>query len=105
MSTRNGLPKLYRPVYVNIEWINDFDYGGLAHCQSSGQFSVKVKRVINEENEPIFVCAELWMKDHPEVVAYLDELNYYGVDEFEFEWSNKPYKHIECNSILTPYGS
>lgn len=105
MSKHDELPKLYRAVYVNIEWLEDSDYGGMAHCQSSGQFSVKIKRVLNEINEPIFVCAEAWMKDHPDVVSYLDELNYYGADDFDFKWSHKAYKYIPCNAILTPYGS
>lgn len=105
MKNKDKLPKLYRPFYINIEWLNDSDYGGFAHCQSWGQFSVKVKFVLNELGEKILVCHDLWMKDDPEVVSHLDDLNVYGLDYYEFNWSSKPFKYIHGDSVLTPYGS
>ena len=64
------LPKLYRVVYVKVDWIRDSDYGGLAHKQEGGTLSVKMRRVIGNDNRAVFVPVNDYDKDCSIVLSF-----------------------------------
>ena len=101
MSRFDGLPKLYRAVYVNIDWVEDSNYGGVAHKQEAGQFSIKVRRAIVDD-EIKFVAIDESDRYCDKVASFLDELNY-DPDPHWLEWSKLPFKHVPASHILNYY--
>ena len=90
MMGNKAKPKLYRPVYIAIEWIHDTIRGG-EHHQESGTHWVKVKRVIGSDGSVVWVLAEsLWQYceyDKRNIMGYIKGMKPYFD---ELEWSTKP---------------
>ena len=84
-------PKLYRPVYIAIEWIHDTIRDG-EHHQDSGVNWVKVKRVIGSDGSVLWVITEsLWQYceyDKRNITGYVREIDDNCIDDIS--WSSKP---------------
>ena len=99
------LPKLYRKIYVPVEWIHDTMRGG-EHHQESGVDWVKARRIISSSGAVKWVLAEsLWQYcdyDKKNIRRYLSDYMS-DIDDScidETLWSAKPKYEYDEDELM-----